>query len=77
MADINTLRRRQREADIACRLAEAQPRWKRGRAKARRLYILATADVIRAELNHKIAAPILRARKAQAPTADLFSQIGA
>lgn len=77
MADLPTLRRRRREADIAYRLAQAQPAWKRGRQAAQRAFIRATAEVIRAERNHRIAEPLLRARKRQAEAMDLFSQMGA
>lgn len=77
MADLATLRRRRRDADLAYRLAQAQPDWKRGRQAAQRAFIRATADVIRAERNHRIAEPLLRARKRPAEAADLFSQIGA
>lgn len=77
MADLATLRRRRREAEIAYRLACAQPEWKRGRQVAQRAFIRATADLIRAERNHRIAEPLLRARKRPAEAADLFSQIGA
>jgi hypothetical protein len=77
MADLATLRRRRREAEIAFRLAQAQPEWKRGRQAAQRAFIRATAEVIRAERNHRIAEPLLRARKRAAETADLFSQMGA
>jgi hypothetical protein len=79
MADLATLRRRRREADLAFRLAQAQPEWKRGRQAAQRAFIRATAEVIRAERNYRIAKPLLRARKAQAqvPAGDLFNQLGA
>lgn len=77
MPDLATLRRRRREAEIAFRLAQAQPEWKRGRQAAQRAFIRATAEVIRAERNHRIAEPLLRARKRPAEAADLFSQIGA
>ncbi|MET3892814.1 hypothetical protein ABIE41_003890 [Bosea sp. OAE506] len=77
MADLATLRRRRREAEAAFRLAQAQPQWKRGRHAAQRAFIRATAEVIRAERNHRIAEPLLRARKRPAETTDLFSQIGA
>lgn len=77
MADLATLRRRRREAEIAFRLAQAQPEWKRGRQAAQRAFIRATAEVIRAERNHRIAEPLLRARRRPAEAADLFSQIGA
>jgi hypothetical protein len=77
MPDLATLRRRRREAEIAFRLAQAQPDWKRGRQAAQRAFIRATAEVIRAERNHRIAEPLLRARKRQPEAADLFSQIGA
>jgi hypothetical protein len=77
MTDLTTLRRRRREAEIAFRLAQAQPGWKRGRQAAQRAFIRATAEVIRAERNHRIAEPLLRARRRQPEAADLFSQIGA
>jgi hypothetical protein len=77
MPDLATLRRRRREAEIAFRLAQVQPEWKRGRLAAQRAFIRATAEVIRAERNHRIAEPLLRARKRPAEAADLFSQMGA
>lgn len=77
MPDLTTLRRRRREAEIAFRLAQAQPEWKRGRRAAQRAFIRATAELLRAERNHRIAEPLLRARKRPAEAADLFSQTGA
>lgn len=75
MADLATLRRRRAEARARLAMAEACPK-RRGRREARRAYILATAAIIRAELNHRIAAPLLRARTRQDTTGDLFSQFG-
>ena len=77
MADLATLRRRRREADLAYRLAQAQPAWKRGREKARITLVRATAALMRAELGHRKAAPLHRNRLAQVPAADLFTQPGA
>lgn len=76
MADLATLCRCRREADLAYRLAQAQPEWKRGRQAAQRAFIRATAELIRAERNHRIAEPLLRARKRPPEAADLFSQMG-
>lgn len=75
MADLTTLRRRRAEARAQLALAELQPK-RKGRGKARRRFILATAEILRAELNHRIAAPLLRAQSARQQTGDLFS-IGA
>lgn len=77
MADLATLRRRRRDADLAFRLAQAQPAWKRGREKARIALVRATAALMRAEMGHAKAAPLLRARKSREPAADLFTQPGA
>lgn len=76
MASLETLRRRQLTAKLALAKAEACPK-KRGRGQARRDFIRATAAIIRAELNRRIAAPLLRAQAAQREKSDLFSQIGA
>ena len=77
MADLATLRRRRREAEIAYRLACAQPGWKRGREKAYRALVKLTAALLRAELGHARAAPLHRTRQALVPAADLFNQMGA
>lgn len=77
MADLATLRRRRRDADLAYRLAQAQPAWKRGREKARIALVRATAALMRAELGHAKAAPLLRARKPRERAADLFTPPGA
>lgn len=77
MADLATLRRRRREAEIAYRLACIQPKWKRGREKARKALATITAALLRAELGHRKAAPLHRNRQAQVPAADLFNQLGA
>jgi hypothetical protein len=45
-------------------------------AKARREFVLATAELLRAELNHRRAAPLLRANARRQQTGDLFAQIG-
>jgi len=74
-ASLETLRRRRISAKLALVKAEACPK-KRGRGEARRAYIRATAAIIKAELNRRIAAPLLRAQAAQRGTGDLFSQIG-
>lgn len=76
MASLETLHRRRLDARLALAKAEACPK-KRGRGEARRAYIRATAAIIRAELNRRIAAPLLRAQAAQRETGDLFNQIGA
>lgn len=76
MADLATLRRRRDEAKRLLLRAELKPK-RKGRGKARRRFILATAEILRAELNHRIASPLLRAQAAREQTVDLFSQIGA
>lgn len=76
MTNLETLRRRRLNAKLALAKAEACPK-KRGRGEARRAFIRATAAIIRAELNRRIAAPLLRNQAAQRETGDLFSQIGA
>ncbi|KFC64018.1 hypothetical protein FG93_05528 [Bosea sp. LC85] len=76
MADLATLRRRRDEAKLALVKAELRPK-KKGRGKARRRFVQATADLLQAELNHRKAAPLLRAQTRQRETADLFSQMGA
>ncbi|MBX9876762.1 MAG: hypothetical protein K2X84_18030 [Beijerinckiaceae bacterium] len=70
------LRRRRLEAQAQLLKAEASPK-RKGRRAARRRFILATAEILRAEINNRIAAPLLRARARQDRTADLFSQMGA
>lgn len=77
MTDIATLRRRRREAEIAYRLARIQPKWKRGREKARKALVKVTAALLRAELGHRKATPLHRARLDHVPAADLFNQLGA
>lgn len=75
MADLTILRRRRAEARAHLDLAELHPK-RKGRGQARQRFILATAELLRAELNHRIAAPLLRAQAAGQQTGDLFS-IGA
>lgn len=75
MANLATLRRRRAEAGT--RLEGKLRRHRGGVAAARAAYILVTAALLRAELNRRIAAPLLRAQAARAETGDLFSQIGA
>lgn len=75
MADLATLRRRRETAKAALDLAEMKPK-RKGRGEARRRYIRATAAILEAELNRRIAAPLLRAQAAREQTGDLFS-IGA
>lgn len=74
MADLATLRRRRAEAGLGLEAAE---RRHRGVAKARAAFNRATLALLRAELNHRTAAPLLRARAARRPKADLFNQLGA
>lgn len=74
MADISSLRRRRAEAR---RRLDSSEKRHRGVAKARAVYVKATAAVLRAELNHRIAAPLLRAQATRRETGDLFSQLGA
>nr|WP_156134824.1 hypothetical protein [Methylobacterium sp. ZNC0032] len=76
MPSLETLRRRRLDAKLTLAKAEACPK-KRGRGEARRAYIRATAAIIRAEINRRIAAPLLHAKATQRETGDLFSQIGA
>lgn len=75
MADLATLRRRRDEAKLALLRADLKCRRKGKRLidKARRRYIRATADILAAELNRRIAAPLLRAQAAREQTGDLFS----
>lgn len=75
MADLATLRRRRDEAKLALLRAEVKSRHKGKRliAKARRRFIRATAAILEAELNRRIAAPLLRAQAAREQTGDLFS----
>ncbi|QEL26121.1 hypothetical protein FQV39_28565 [Bosea sp. F3-2] len=75
MASLATLRRRRAEA-ILCLNKKAR-RHRGGVAAARADLVKATADVLRAELNRRIAAPLLRAQAQQDRTGDLFSQLGA
>lgn len=75
MASIATLRRRRAEARL--KLDAKERRHRGGVADARADLIKATAALLRAELNRRIAAPLLRAQAAQRETGDLFSQIGA
>jgi hypothetical protein len=75
MADLATLRRRRAEAGL--RLEAAERRHRGGVAKARAAFARATLALLRAELNRRIAAPLLRAQQARRPEADLFNQLGA
>lgn len=75
MASLATLRRRRAEARL--KLDSKERRHRGGVAEARADFVKATAALLRAEINHRIAAPILRAQAAQRETGDLFSQIGA
>lgn len=75
MASIATLRRRRAEAQLS--LDKKARRHRGGVAEARADFVKATAALLRAEINHRIAAPLLRAQAAQRETGDLFSQIGA
>ena len=75
MADLASLRRRRAAARLKLDAAETSHRG--GVSKARAAFIKATAALLRAELNHRIAAPRMRAQAARRETGDLFSQIGA
>lgn len=70
------LRRRRLEAQAQLYKAEASPK-RKGRRAARKRFVLATAELLRAELNYQTAAPLLRAQAARRETGDLFGQIGA
>lgn len=76
MASLHTLRLRRLQAQLELAKAELRPK-KKGRGEARRNYVNATADVLRAEINCHIATPRRRAQAAQRETGDLFSQMGA
>ncbi len=67
--------RRQREA-AQTSLATALKRHRGGVADARAGLNTATAALLRAEINNRIAAPLLRAQARRDATADLFSHIG-
>lgn len=73
---IDTMRRRQRALAIEI-LDKALTRKQGNIGKARRQLVLATADLLRAELNQRRAAPLLRANARPQQTGDLFAQIGA
>lgn len=75
MAKVSTLR--SNRAIAVQTLDRALTRKQGGIGKARREAVLATAELIRAELNNRIAAPLLRARAQRQQTGDLFAQIGA
>lgn len=75
MASLATLRRRQAEARLS--LDRKARRHRGGVAEARAELVKATAALLRAEINRRIAAPLLRAQAAQREAGDLFSQIGA
>lgn len=75
MASLATLRRRRAAAQLL--LDKKARRHRGGVAKARTDFVKATAELLRAELNRRIAAPLLRAQARQRETSDLFSQIGA
>ncbi|BCB18020.1 hypothetical protein [Bosea sp. ANAM02] len=75
MAKLKTLRRRQAEARLS--LDKKARRHRGGVAEARADFVKATAALLRAELNRRIAAPLLRAQAVQRETGDLFSQIRA
>ena len=74
MASLANLRRRRAEAQLS--LEQKARRHRGGVAEARADFVKATAALLRAELNRRIAAPLLRAQSAQRETGDLFSQIG-
>jgi hypothetical protein len=75
MANLATLRRRRAEAQLS--LDKKARRHRGGVTEARAEFVKATSALLRAELNHRIAAPLLRAQAARRETGDLFSQIGA
>lgn len=79
MASLEALKRRRLQAQLELARATLKPRHKGRRLidKARRTFILATADLLRAELNRQTAAPLLRHQAQQDRTGDLFSQLGA
>lgn len=75
MKSLEQLRRRRAATIVALDKALSH---KTGRiGAARRAFTRATADLLKAELNHRRAAPLLRARADQPQTGDLFAQIGA
>lgn len=75
MASLTTLRRRRAEAQLS--LDKKARRHRGGVADARADFVKATAAILRAELNRRIAAPLLRAQAARRETGDLFNHIGA
>jgi hypothetical protein len=58
-------------------LARAMSHKQGGISEARQIAEKATAELLRAELNHRRAAPLLRANARRQQTGDLFAQIGA
>lgn len=70
MTSLATLRRRKAQAVLA--LAAAERRHRGGVAQARREAMQAAHALLRAELNHAKAAPLLRAQAKPAGTPDLF-----
>lgn len=73
MTSLATLRRRRSETIIEL---DRALRSHRGTADARRQFIAATAELMRAELNRRKAEPLLRAQASRQQTGDLFSQTG-
>ena len=76
MNRLSVLRRRRIEAQAQLVKAEAAPK-RKGRRAACKRFVLATAELLRAEINYRTAAPLLRAQARQRESGDLFSQIGA
>lgn len=72
---LSSLRRRRAEAQL--RLEAAERRHRGGVSDARKRFERATTEILRAEINRRTAAPLLRAQAAREQTGDLFSQIGA
>lgn len=69
MADLAALKRRRTAAQIALAKAEKAHR---GVTRARALFTRATAALLRAQLDHRTAAPLLR-NKRPAGMPDLFA----
>jgi hypothetical protein len=75
MTSLATLRRRRAAAIVALDKAIKSKAGTIG--AARRGFARATAELLRAELNHRRAAPLLRTKAQGEQTGDLFAQMGA
>jgi hypothetical protein len=67
-----------RERALAIESLDKALKRKQGKiGQARRQLVIATAEILRAELNHRRAAPLLHANARRQQIGDLFAQIGA